>query len=298
MKLDSIDRYLDAVWIERGLSENTLAAYRRDLSAFSDWLTQTGVTDPWHCSAAQLHAYLAHRFDAGASSRSTARCLSALRGFYAWGIRERLCEHDPSGQVDSPRVGRPIPKSLSETDVEKLLAAPDTSTALGVRDRTMLELMYAAGLRVSEATGMQREQLSLREGVVRVSGKGGKERLVPIGEHAADWLERYFAGARADLLQGVNALSSAVFVSRRGHAITRQAFWYAIKRHARAAGIDATVSPHTLRHAFATHLINHDADLRAVQMLLGHSSLSTTQIYTHVARERLHSLYAAHHPRA
>ena len=298
MGLDFIDRYLDAVWVERGLSENTLAAYRRDLGALARWLDQHKSVSLLECHANDLRDYLAARLNSGANGRSTARMLSSLRGFYAYYIRERRIETDPTALIDSPSIGRPLPKTLTEDDVEKLIAAPDMSQPLGLRDRAMLELIYACGLRVSELIGLSLEQLSLRQGVVHVRGKGNKERLIPMGEHAIDCVQRYLGAAREDLLKGANNAVDAVFVTRRGGAMTRQSFWYIVKRYAKAAGINKTISPHTLRHAFATHLINHDADLRAVQMLLGHSSLSTTQIYTHVARERLQNLYAQHHPRA
>ncbi len=298
MSSNDIDRYLDAVWIERGLSENTLTAYRSDLGAVFAWLDREKHTELLTCSGDDLRDYLAFRFAIGSTRRSMARLLSALRGFYAYSMRERLIQIDPSALIESPAPGRPLPKVLSEEDVEKLLVAVDTQQLLGLRDRAMLELIYAAGLRVSELVNLQLEQLNLRMGVVHVVGKGNKERLVPLGENAVDWVQRYLNSARDDLLAGIDKTIHAVFVTRRGGAMTRQSFWYIIKRYARIAGIEKPLSPHTLRHAFATHLINHDADLRAVQMLLGHSSLSTTQIYTHVAQQRLQSLYAQHHPRA
>lgn len=298
MDYDPIDRYLDAIWIERALSQNTLAAYRSDLCSTARWLDQENNVSLLTCASVDLRDYLAFRFTDGSSGRSVARLLSALRGFYAYMIRERVIEINPAATIESPSTGRPLPKTLTEQDVEKLITAPDTNRLLGLRDRAMLELIYAAGLRVSELTQLQLEQLNLRQGVVCVVGKGNKERLVPLGENAVDWVQRYLAGARQDLLAGVDKMNHAVFVTRRGAAMTRQSFWYIIKRYARIAGIEKPLSPHTMRHAFATHLINHDADLRAVQMLLGHSSLSTTQIYTHVARQRLQSLYAQHHPRA
>ncbi len=284
--------------MERGLSPNTLAAYRSDLDVVSRWFCQEKKISLPNCSSADLRDYLAFRFSEGGNGRSVARLLSTLRGFYAYLVRERLIETDPVALIESPSVGRPLPATLTERDVEKLIAAPDTNQHLGLRDRAMLELVYAAGLRVSELTGLQIEQLNLRLGVVHVIGKGNKERLVPLGENAVDWVQRYLDGAREDLLAGVDKTVDDVFVTRRGAAMTRQSFWYIIKRCARVAGIEKPLSPHTMRHAFATHLINHDADLRAVQILLGHSSLSTTQIYTHVARQRLQSLYARHHPRA
>jgi integrase/recombinase XerD len=289
-----IERYLDALWLEKGLSEHTLAAYRRDLTQFGGFLAGTGTT-LLAATRADLQRYLGDRLTAGQSPRSAARQLSCLRGFYRYQLREGRMARDPTLDVDSPRLGRPLPKSLSEQDVERLLAAPDTDTALGCRDRTMLELLYACGLRVSELTGLELAQLNLNQGVLRILGKGGKERLVPIGETALAALQRYLAGPRQELLRGVS--SSAVFPGRGGRPMTRQTFWYRIKMHARCAGIAKPLSPHTIRHAFATHLLNHGADLRVVQMLLGHSDLTTTQIYTHVARQRMQELHAAHHPR-
>ena len=227
--------------------------------------------------------------------RTVARRLSALRSFYRHQVRQGTLDHDPSARLQAPRLGRKLPGSLNEAQVEELLATPDVSTALGERDRAMLELLYASGLRVSELTGLTLARINLAQGVVRVSGKGSKERLVPFGEEALDWLERFLGNGRIEILAG--RLSDALFPSRRARAITRQAFWQAIKRYAQRAGIDRDISPHTLRHAFATHLLNHGADLRVLQMLLGHSDLSTTQIYTHVARERLKQVHARHHPR-
>ncbi len=287
-----IARFLDALWMERGLSDNTLAAYRTDLSKFSVWLGARGED--------LLSARRDHVLDylAGFSSappRSTARRLSTLRRFYQYQIRERRLKADPSARVESPRLGRPLPGSLTEREVEALLDAPDAEEALGMRDRTMLELLYATGLRVSELVGLTLDQISLQQGVLRVTGKGCKQRLVPFGENASDWLVRYLKGARPLILG--NHVSDAVFATARGGPMTRQAFWQLIKRYARQAGIRCEPSPHTLRHAFATHLLNHGADLRVVQMLLGHSDISTTQIYTHVARERLRLLHARHHPR-
>lgn len=289
-----IDRYLDALWLEKGLSEHTLSAYRRDLRQFLGFLAGEGAT--LLCAdRAQLQRYLGARLAAGQSPRSTARVMSCLRGFYRFQLREGRLTVDPTLDVDSPRLGRPLPKALSEADVERLLAAPDLAEPLGFRDRTMLELLYACGLRVSELTSLELAQVSLNQGVVRVFGKGRKERLVPMGETALQLLRRYLAGPRAELLRG--SPSDVVFPSRRGRQMTRQTFWYRIKLHARAAGIGKPLSPHTLRHAFATHLLNHGADLRVVQMLLGHSDLTTTQIYTHVARRRMQALHARHHPR-
>lgn len=286
-----VDVFLDALWMERGLSANTLSAYRADLAGFAVWLA---VRNKALLAARQedLRAYLATRRHA----RSMARLLSCLRRFYQYLVREGRIQADPSARIESPKLGRPLPKSLSEDQVEMLLAAPVVDDLLGLRDRAMLELLYASGLRVSELVNLKVTQVNLNQGVVRVTGKGGKERLTPIGEESRLWLERYLREARPQLLKG--RLCDDLFVTQRAAAMTRQAFWYLIKRYAQQAGIPASrLSPHTLRHSFATHLLNHGADLRVLQMLLGHSDLSTTQIYTHIARERLKSLHAAHHPR-
>lgn len=290
-----IEQFLDAIWMERGLSENTLAAYRNDLSGFARWLTKQQNTSLMTARRDQVQAYLAHRVTGKASPRSTARLLSTLRRFYAWLRRENRISEDPTALIEAPKLGRPLPKTLTESEVEALLAAPNIETLLGLRDRTMLEVLYASGLRVSELVNLSATQVNLQQGVVRVTGKGNKERLVPLGDEAVSWLERYLREARNSLLNGHP--SDALFVTQRREAMTRQAFWYMIKRHAHNAGIQKDLSPHTLRHAFATHLLNHGADLRVVQMLLGHSDLSTTQIYTHVARARLKDLHARHHPR-
>jgi len=289
-----IEQFLDAIWMERGLSENTLAAYRNDLTGYARWLT-THHLDLVTVDREQLQAYLAHRVASRASPRSTARLLSTLRRFYAWLRREHRINEDPTALIEAPKLGRPLPKTLTESEVEALLTAPDVATLLGLRDRTMLEVMYASGLRVSELVNLTATQVNLQQGVVRVTGKGNKERLVPLGDEAVSWLERYLGEARSAMLNGHTC--DALFVTQRREAMTRQAFWYMIKRHARNAAIEKELSPHTLRHAFATHLLNHGADLRVVQMLLGHSDLSTTQIYTHVARARLKDLHARHHPR-
>lgn len=291
---DLIARFCDALWTEQGLSTNTLSAYRSDLEAVSRWLAQRRLSLAT-ATRNVLTEYLGACVARGARPRTTARLLSSLRRFYRYLVRENLIDADPSELIDSPKVGRPLPRSLTEAQVETLLEAPDTSTLLGLRDRAMLETLYATGLRVSELVGLRLSQLGLAQGVVRVVGKGNKERLVPLGEEAAAWLARYLAEARPVLVQ--RHLTDAVFATARGGPLTRQAFWHNLKRHARDAGIGGALSPHTLRHAFATHLLNHGADLRAVQMLLGHSDLSTTQIYTHVARARLKDLHARHHPR-
>ncbi len=291
-----IDVFLDALWMERGLSDNTLSAYRSDLQHFADWLEQQpGARNLLEVTGEDIQDYLDARRERQISARSTARLISSLRNFYRYLYREKRIPADPSVLIDSPRQGRSLPKSLSEADVEALLAAPDISTDLGLRDRCMLEVLYACGLRVSELIGLKLSEVNLRQGVLRISGKGDKQRLAPLGDEAIDWLEQYQSRARPALLG--EALCETLFVTQRRQGMTRQAFWHAIKRYALRAGIDRPLSPHTLRHAFATHLLNNGADLRVVQMLLGHSNLSTTQIYTHIARERLKSLHAEHHPR-
>ncbi|HTT09245.1 MAG TPA: site-specific tyrosine recombinase XerD [Gammaproteobacteria bacterium] len=287
-----LERFLDAIWVERGLSDNTLLAYRNDLAAFLDWLDARKLP-LLQAQSGDLMMFLAAY--AGNSARTTARRLSTLKRLFQYLLRENLMNHDPSAHVPAPRLGRVLPQSLSEQEVEKLLAAPDVDTSLGLRDRAMLEVMYATGLRVSELVRLRGVQVNPRQGALRVTGKGNKDRLVPLGEEAVLWLERYLKGSRPALLGG--RPSSYLFITPRGEPMTRQAFWYLVKRHASKAGIDKPLSPHTLRHAFATHLLNHGADLRVVQMLLGHSNISTTQIYTHVARARLKELHAQHHPR-
>lgn len=291
---DAIDAFLDAVWMEHGLSANTLAAYRGDLTGLAVWLRERNG-HLLEAGRAELLAYLAWRAERGAKPRTAARLLSTLRHFYGYQLREGRLQADPTARIDSPRLGRRLPDSLTEADVDALLAVPAIDTPLGLRDRTMLEVLYACGLRVSELVTLRVEQVNLRMGCLRVLGKGGKERLVPLGEHAQNWLDDYLRDVRPRLLRG--RVCDDLFITQRGAAMSRQAFWYLIKRHALQAGIHKPLSPHTLRHAFATHLVNHGADLRVVQLLLGHSDLSTTQIYTHVARERLKSLHACHHPR-
>jgi integrase/recombinase XerD len=290
-----IERFLDALWMERGLSDNTLAAYRRDLTGFARYLSEQHDRALLAAQREDLLAYLAQRVTAGAKPRTTARLLSSLRRFYQHAVREAWLQTDPSDRIDAPKLGRSLPSSLSEEEVEALIDIPTLDTPLGLRDRAMLELLYATGLRVSELVALRLLQVNLRQGVVRTLGKGSKERLVPLGETAADWLEKYLQDGRNELLRG--RACEHLFVTQRGAAMTRQAFWYLIKRYAQRAGIHKPLSPHTLRHSFATHLLNHGADLRVVQMLLGHSDLSTTQIYTHVAQERLKGLHAQHHPR-
>jgi len=289
-----IEDWLDALWAERGLSRNTLAAYGADLRGFARWLRDRGLALE-RAGTAQVQDYLAERARTRASPRSSARLLSSLRSFYRFHLRNGTLGADPTALIQAPRLGRPLPGTLSESEVEALLGAPDTDTPLGLRDRAMLEVLYATGLRVSELTGLRMSQLNLRQGWVRITGKGNKERLVPLGEEAGHWLERFLRRARAVILAARPC--EHVFPTARGGPLTRQAFWKIVKRHAAAAGIRRPISPHTLRHAFATHLLNHGADLRAVQMLLGHADLSTTQIYTHVARARLQALHREHHPR-
>jgi integrase/recombinase XerD len=292
--LQVIEHFTDALWMERGLSRNTLSAYRNDLSGLACWLHKQGKT----LTAAKrqdLLAYLSDRVTGGARPRTTARMVSSMRRFYRYLVREGQLQEDPSVRIDTPRIGRPLPDSLSEAEVETLLDAPDEHDTLGIRDRAMLELLYACGLRVSELVSLTTDQANLTQGVVRLIGKGNKERLVPLGEEAVDWLQYYLDESRPGLTAG--ASSKQLFITRRGKGMTRQAFWYRIRHYAVKSGINKPLSPHTLRHAFATHLLNHGADLRVVQMLLGHSDLSTTQIYTHVARERLKDLHSKHHPR-
>jgi integrase/recombinase XerD len=289
-----IDQFLDAVWLESGLSANTLTAYRTDLKKISDWLEKRKQSLD-KATKAELFDYLAYTFRSGISARSSARQLSSLRRFYRYLAREGIAESDPTSDLESPVIGKSLPRPLSESSVEQLLAAPAENTALGIRDRAMLETIYATGLRVSELVNLTLSELDSTAGLVRVTGKGGRERIVPLGEEALAHLGQYLNDARPELLR--DRVSEAVFVTRRGGPMSRQAFWQLIKRYATIAGVDEALSPHSLRHAFATHLLNHGADLRSVQMLLGHSNLSTTQIYTHVARARLQSLHAEHHPR-
>ena len=290
----TLDRFLDALWIEDGLAANTLAAYRRDLTLYAAWLHEASGAPIEATKESDLLAYTAARH-AGSKATSANRRLTVFKRFFRWALRERLVEADPTLRLRNAQQTLRVPKSLSEAQVEALLAAPDTDKPLGLRERAMLELLYACGLRVSELVALKTVQVGLAEGVLRVTGKGGKERLVPFGEEAHAWLTRYLRDARGAILS--DQASDALFVTARGGAMTRQMFWKLIKAHARKAGIDVPLSPHTLRHAFATHLLNHGADLRAVQMLLGHADIGTTTIYTHVARERLRQLHAKHHPR-
>jgi len=288
-----LDLFIDHLWLEDGLSRNTLESYRLDLSAFSLWLAEQQKS-LLTVDQADIQQYLADKF-AHYKPRSISRLIASLRRFYRFLVRENKISLDPSIQIKSPKLPRSLPQSLSEDEVLALLQAPDDSDPIGLRDRAMLELLYACGLRVSELVGIKATEVSVHDSVVRVTGKGSKTRLVPMGEAAADWISRYLRVARSVILQ--QRLSDALFVNSRGEAMTRQAFWYLIKRYALMAGIVKPMSPHVLRHAFATHLLNHGADLRVVQMLLGHADISTTQIYTHVARERLKQMHKAHHPR-
>ena len=292
MNQDLIDLFIDAMWLESGLSKNTLSAYRSDLSRLSKFIETRSLIE---LTQADIQKFLAFIMVQGNKASSSARVLSTLRRFFRYQIREHKMVSDPCVQVLSPKQGRPLPKAMSEQQVDHLLNAPDVETSLGLRDRAMLETIYATGLRVSELVGLSLLEVSLSVGVVRIVGKGNKERLVPLGENAIDWIEQYQSISRSSLLKLRQC--DQLFVTARGSGMTRHAFWHIIKKYALKAGIEQGLSPHTLRHAFATHLINHGADLRSVQMLLGHSDLSTTQIYTHIARERLQSIHAKHHPR-
>ena len=289
-----LDEFIDRIWLEEGLARNTLDSYRQDLAQFAAWLEKDAAKDLLQVEQFDIQRYLAFKFPVS-KPRSISRLIASLRRLYRFALRENKIAQDPSLQIESPKLPRSLPKSLSEEDVESLLGAPNLDDPIGLRDRAMLELLYASGLRVSELVSVKVTEVSLSEGVVRVTGKGSKTRLVPMGEVAVDWLTRYLKEARPAILE--KRLSDSMFVTQRGAAMTRQAFWYLIKRYALLAGIHKPMSPHVLRHAFATHLLNHGADLRVVQMLLGHSDISTTQIYTHVARERLKQLHTAHHPR-
>ena len=293
-----IDTFIDHLWLEDGLAKNTLESYRADLSQFNVWLglQKKGLSKIELVSAnqADIQQYLAVKFPLS-KPRSISRLIASMRRFYRYALRENLIKTDPTLQIESPKLPRSLPKSLNEQEVEDLLNAPNINQPIGLRDRAMLELLYASGLRVSELVGVKVNEVSTQDGVVRVTGKGSKTRLVPMGEEAADWIDQYLKTARPEILQ--KRLCDAMFVTARADAMTRQAFWYLIKRYAIVAGISKHMSPHVLRHAFATHLLNHGADLRVVQMLLGHADISTTQIYTHVARERLKQLHSVHHPR-
>lgn len=289
-----IEQFADNLWMERGLSPNTLSAYQSDLRKLAGWL-HDHQQNILQAQQQDLLEYLGAEAANRQKARSIARQLSCIRQFYQYAVRFNLIETDPSEHIQPPKPGRPLPTTLSESEVSRLLEAPDTGEPEGHRDRTMLELLYATGLRVSELIGLKLDEINLRQGVVRVTGKGRKERLVPMGEDAVDWLEQFLDSARPVLLNG--KICAEVFPTRRGKGMTRQAFWYRIIKHAKTAGIKVHISPHTIRHAFATHLVNHGADLRVVQMMLGHSDISTTQIYIHVAAERLKSFHQEHHPR-
>ena len=291
-----LDEFCDNLWLEDGLSRNTLESYRRDLAKFAAWLEQQRGLSLIQTTHGDIQGYLANLVvTQKAKPSSTGRNISSLKRLFRYLIRQGRIVADPTLQIDTPKLPRNLPKSLTEQDIERLLDAPNSQTPLGLRDRTMFEVLYATGLRVSELVDLRISQVSMEMGVVRVMGKGSKERLVPLGEEALDWLRRYLADGRKVLLG--KQISDALFVTARGEGMTRQMFWYLIKKHARHGGLNKPLSPHTLRHAFATHLLNHGADLRVVQMLLGHADISTTQIYTHVARERLKQLHAQHHPR-
>ncbi|MCI1005260.1 MULTISPECIES: site-specific tyrosine recombinase XerD [unclassified Herbaspirillum] len=291
---EAIDEFCDTLWLEDGLSKNTLEAYRRDMTLYAHWLYQERAKALYDTQAEDLNAYFAARHDATKPSSSNRR-LAVLKRFFQLALRQHHVAADPCLKLRSARQPQRLPKTMSEAQVEALLAAPDVSTPLGLRDRAMIELMYASGLRVSELVSLKSIEVGMNEGVLRVTGKGSKTRLVPFGEEAGAWMARYLAEARSQILQG--QIDDALFVTARGGPMTRQMFWTLIKKYALQAGITVRLSPHTLRHAFATHLLNHGADLRVVQLLLGHADISTTQIYTHVARERLKQLHAAHHPR-
>ena len=294
MSTKIIDQFIDHLWLEDGLSKNTLNSYRFDLLIFVSWLAETKKIELLDVSELEIQEFLAFKFPTS-KSRSISRLLATLRRFFRFLLRENKIKEDPTLKIQTPKIPKSLPKSLSEDEVEGLLEAPDIKTDVGMRDRSMLELLYACGLRVSELVGIQLTEVILSDGVIRVTGKGSKTRLVPMGEEAVDWIKKYLVESRQNILN--KQTSKFLFVTNRGGEMTRQAFWYLIKKYALMANIDKPMSPHILRHAFATHLINHGADLRVVQRLLGHSDISTTQIYTHVARERLKKLHQEHHPR-
>ena len=289
-----IDKFLDAIWMERGLSANTLGAYRADLVALRRWLAERDASLVY-ATRSDLLAFIAWRTEQGAKPRSTARQLSSFRRFFRFLLRENMIKEDPTIKIDMPRIGRSLPQSLTEGEVESLLAAPNINDPLGHRDRTMLEVLYATGLRVSELINLKQSEINLNQGVLRIVGKGDRERLIPLGEEAQNWIRDFIAGPRSEIL--LERQTDYLFPTRRGDRMTRQAFWHIIKRYSKQADISSKMSPHTLRHAFATHLLNNGADLRVVQMLLGHSDLLTTQIYTHVARTRMKEMHSQHHPR-
>ena len=289
-----VDRFLDAIWMERGLSENTLGAYRADLLALHQRLSDKSVDMPV-ASRADIMDYIAWRVEGGAKPRSTARQLSSFRRFFRYLLREGVISDDPTANIAMPKIGRALPQSLTEEEVDALLAAPNVAEPLGHRDRAMLEVLYATGVRVSELINLRMSQINLNQGVLRIVGKGDRERLIPLGDEAQDWLREFIAGPRGEIL--LERQTDYLFPTRRGDRMTRQAFWHIIKRYAKKAGVHKKLSPHTVRHAFATHLLNNGADLRVVQLLLGHSDVSTTQIYTYVARERMKEIHNRHHPR-
>ncbi|NVJ61774.1 MAG: site-specific tyrosine recombinase XerD [Gammaproteobacteria bacterium] len=289
-----IESFIDYLWVEQGLSDNTLSSYRTDLKKFDEWLSDNGF-ELTGIKTSNVQDYLSWRYQQKLSARSTARFLSTVRRFYGYCVEQSLVTEDPTLNIQSPKLGKSLPHTLTEKEVEQLIAAPDLEDAIGVRDQSMLELMYSSGLRVSELVTLEISQVSIRQGVIRIIGKGNKERLVPMGEQAIDSIELYVSVSRPELLG--TKQSNVLFLSKRGQQMTRQTFWYRVKFYAQQLGITKHLSPHTLRHAFATHLLNHGADLRTLQMLLGHSDLSTTQIYTHVAKERLKQLHQEHHPR-
>ena len=295
LKQALVKSFLNSLWLEKGLSQNTVSAYRSDLQAFVYWLEQKEKQIN-EVRREHILSYLSSEIDRGKKTKTIARTLSCLRTFFKFLRRENYISSDPTLRVDSPKLGRMLPNSLSETDVDMLLAAPDLSNAVGFRDRTMLEVLYACGLRVSELVELKLSDLNLKQGVIRILGKGSKERLIPVGDEAIAWLNTYISDTRLNLVKR-NLSEDIVFPNNRGVKMTRQAFWHRLKIHTRKAGISKNLSPHTLRHAFATHLLNHGADLRVVQLLLGHTNLSTTQIYTHVAQFRLKELHERHHPR-
>lgn len=295
MSLDLIDGFINTLWLERGFSRNTLAAYSADLKHFSHWLEER-QTSLQTAQSSDISDYLAHCCQMGKNPRTNARLLSCLRSFYRYLLREQHCTLDPTLVIESPRLGRSLPKDISEEEVFALLKAPNVEDPKGLRDKAMLEMLYACGLRVTELISLRLEQVSIPQGVIRIQGKGDKERIVPLGEEAIDWQDQYLRHSRPMLVKK-HAPTETLFLSNRGVEMTRQTFWHRIKQYAKISGIEKSLSPHTLRHAFATHLVNHGADLRVVQMLLGHASISTTQIYTHVATIRLKALHAKHHPR-
>jgi len=293
-KNEIIDAFIDHLWLEDGLSKNTLNSYRFDLELFTEWLTKSLKKNILDVSQADIQQYLSFKFPTS-KSRSISRLLATLRRLFRYLLRENKIKNDPTLDIMSPKIPKSLPKSLSEEEVEALLNTPDVETISGLRDKAMLELLYACGLRVSELVNILLTELSMTEGIIRITGKGSKTRLVPMGEEAVDWIKKYINESRNDILN--KKTSKYLFITIRGSGMTRQAFWYLIKKYSIIAEIKKPISPHILRHAFATHLINHGADIRVVQMLLGHSDISTTQIYTHVARERLKKIHESHHPR-